>query len=109
MCSVETVILIKQVGMDLYVGKAPDESLVYLPVKSSSIFTQLVDGKRSHIINEAAKDRQTMNEVRQAFNMESQKLQNCMIVPFGENTGRRGGAMILILINKFTMGEDDKP
>ena len=64
MCSVETVILIKQVGMDLYVGKAPDESLVYLPVKSSSIFTQLVDGKRTHIINEAAKDRQTMNEIR---------------------------------------------
>ena len=50
-----------------------------------------------------------MNEVRQALNMVDQKLQNLMILPFGENQGRRGGVMILILINKFSMGEDDKP
>ena len=49
-----------------------------------------------------------MNEVRQVFNIEK-KLQNLMIVPFGENQGRRGGAMVLILFNKFCMGEDDKP
>ena len=85
MCSVETVILIKQVGMDLYVGKNGEDQMVYLPVKASSIFTQLVEGKKTHVINEAAKDRQTMNEIRQAFKMESQKLQNCMIVPLGEN------------------------
>ena len=50
-----------------------------------------------------------MNEIRQAFNMESQKLQNAMITPFGENQGRRGGTIIIVLLNKFTMGEDDKP
>lgn len=60
--------------MDLYVGKTPDEQMIYIPVKASSIFTQLVDSKKTHIINEAAKDRQTMNEVRQALNMENQKL-----------------------------------
>ena len=31
------------------------------------------------------------------------------MVPFGENTGRRGGALLLILINKFSVGEDDRP
>lgn len=32
-----------------------------------------------------------------------------MIVPFGENIGKHGGVMIFILMNKFSMGEDDKP
>ena len=39
MCSVENVILIKQVGMDLYVGKNGEDQMIYLPVKASSIFT----------------------------------------------------------------------
>lgn len=31
-----------------------------------------------------------------------------MIVPIGENKGKLGGAILLILVNKFSMGDDDK-
>ena len=49
-----------------------------------------------------------MNEVRAAFNI-SMKLNNLMIVPFGENQGKHGGVMLLVMMNKFCRGDDDKP
>ena len=69
MCSVETVILLRQVGMDLYVGRKVGEAdMIYVPVNPTSVFTQMVDSRKTIIVNDAAKDRQTMSEVRQAFN-----------------------------------------
>ena len=105
MMSVETAMLLRQVGTNLYVGKK-DGELVYSEVKDSGILTQLVDNRRIHIVNDVSKDREVVQELRSEFNLG--KLHNIMILPFGQNVGKRGGVLILILLNKFVIGEDDK-
>lgn len=104
--NVQNCIIVRQVGLHLYVGKCSGK-MVYIPVRESSIFTQTLETRKVMIVNEPAKDRQTIAEVRGALNILG-KLQNLMIVPFGENKGKFGGTMLLILINKYTIGEDDK-
>ncbi len=66
-----------------------------------------MDSKKHLIINEPAKERQTVTEVRTTLGITS-KLNNLMIVPFGRNQGKSGGALILVLINKYSIGDDDK-
>ena len=56
LCSVERTVILRQAGMDIYIGKKQQE-MVYVPVKESSIFTQMVEMKKVHIINDAGKDR----------------------------------------------------
>jgi len=92
--------------MQIYSGKKLGQT-IYAPVKESSILTQTIAYGKTIVINEPNKDRQSVNEVRNALNMG--KLNNLMIVPFGENDGQRGGAMIFILINKFNASEEGKP
>ena len=79
--------------------------MIYIPVKESSVFTQTTNNKKVIIVNEASKDRATVNEVRSWFKVSS-KLQNLMIVPVGENKGKHGGALLVIMLNKFTMQDD---
>ena len=92
--------------MQIYSGKKLGQT-IFAPVKESSIITQAVTNKKTVVINEPNKDRLSINEVRKTLNMG--KLHNLMLVPFGENEGKRGGAMLLILMNKFCIGDGDKP
>ena len=85
-----------------------DQTMVYVPVRADSIFTQILETRKVVVINEAAKDRKTINEVRSTFTLDI-KVNNLMIVPLGQNVGKNGGAMLLVLLNKFCFGEDDKP
>ena len=50
MCGVETAIIFKQVGLNLFYGKKGGQ-LVFAPVRESSIFTQVVENKKTYIIN----------------------------------------------------------
>jgi len=92
--------------MQIYYGKKLGQT-IFAPVKESSIITQTIASKKTYVINEPKKDRQSINEIRETLNMG--KLHNLMLVPFGENEGKRGGAMLLILMNKFCIGDGDKP
>ena len=83
--------------------------MIFVPLTKGSIFTQTIETRRTVIVNEAPKDRDTVNEVRNAFNLVTMKVNNLMMVPVGENQGKKGGAMVIILINKFTLGEEDRP
>ena len=107
MCGVESVYIFRQVGLSLFVGRK-DGVMVYFPVRESSIFSQAIEKKKPVIVNEVAKDREVVNEVREALNFK-QKVHNLMIVPFGQNVGKQGGALIIILLNKYSMNEEDKP
>ena len=72
------------------------------------MFTQTLLNKKPWIVNEAPKDRVTVNEVREWIKM-NEKLRNLMIVPVGENKSKRhGGAILIVLLNKFNMGDDGK-
>lgn len=93
--------------MSLYVGRKSGK-MIYIPVKESSVFTQTLLNKKPWIVNEAPKDRVTVNEVREWIKM-NEKLRNLMIVPVGENKSKRhGGAILIVLLNKFNMGDDGK-
>ena len=61
-------------------GKKNGE-LVYSQVNDASILTQVVESRKVYIVNEVAKDREVVNELRVIFNLG--KLHNIMIVPFG--------------------------
>ena len=78
-----------------------------MPLNGSGILTQVIESKKIFMVNEPAKDRNSVNEVRQALGID--KIHNMMLVPFGENRGKHGGAMLLCLLNKFSMGEEGKP
>ena len=107
-CSVEKCFIMRQVGLTLYQAKKED-GMIFVPLTKGSIFTQTIETRRTVIVNEAPKDRDTVNEVRNAFNLVTMKVNNLMMVPVGENQGKKGGAMVIILINKFTLGEEDRP
>jgi len=38
--------------------------------------------------------------------MKNEKLRNLMIVPVGENKDKHGGAILIILLNKFSVGDE---
>ena len=48
-----------------------------------------------------------ITEVRDVLNFP--KIHNLLIAPYGSNVGKRGGAMLLLLLNKFSMSDDGKP
>jgi len=83
LCSVEMCICLRQVGLQLYTGKCKD-TMVYVPVRESSIFTQTIESRKNAVINEAPKEREKVQEVRTALGITT-KLTNLMIVPLGEN------------------------
>ena len=83
LCSVEMVICLRQVGLQLYSGLVQGGT-VYIPIKSSSIYTQSLESRKNYIINEPARERQAVNEVRTTLGITS-KLNNMMIVPLGRN------------------------
>ena len=74
--------------------------MIYIPVRDSSVFTQTLQNKKPWIVNDPAKDRATVNEVRD-WVKTNEKMRNLMIIPVGENQGKHGGAIIILLINKF--------
>jgi len=100
-------VILRQEGLTLYVGRKGGK-MIYIPVKESSVFTQTTISKKVMVVNEASKDRATINEVRNWFSVTN-KLQNLMIVPVGENKGKHGGALLVIMLNKFTTGDDGNP
>ena len=66
------------------------------------MLTQTIENRKILVVNEACKDRALVNEIRSQFKM-TEKLCNLMMIPLGENQGKYGGAMLLILINNFRM------
>ena len=107
MIGLQQCIIMRQEGLTLYVGRKSGK-MIYIPVKESSVFAQTTTSKKVMIVNEAPKDRNTVNEVRSWFKVRD-KLQNLMIVPVGENKGKHGGALLVIMLNKFVMQDDGNP
>ena len=78
--------------------------MIYIPINPSSVLTKTLESGKPIIVNEATKHRATVNEVRNTLKIR-EKLRNLMIVPIGENKGKHGGAMLLILVNKYVMDD----
>ena len=104
--SLQKCIILKQEGLNLYAGRKSGK-MIYIPVKESSVFTQTLQTKKVCIVNDASKDRATVNEVREWIKM-NEKVSNLMIIPVGENQGKHGGAILIILLNKFSFNDSGK-
>lgn len=68
--------------------------------------TQTVENKKVYVVNDISKDREVANHVRETFSLK--KVSNLMIVPFGDNEGKAGGVLLLVLLDKYIMNEDGK-
>jgi len=65
-------IILRQEGLNLYAGRKAGK-MIYIPLKDSSAYTQTIISKKIVVVNEAPKDRSTVNEVRNSLNL-SQKV-----------------------------------
>ena len=86
-----------------------DEDMVFVPWTKGSCFNTAVESRKTHVINEVSKDRDTISEIRTSLGLSTMKINNLILVPVGDNQGKKGGAMVIVLINKFFMGDEDKP
>lgn len=75
-------------------------------MRESSILTQTIDNKKVYVVNDISKDREVVNHVRETLQLK--KVNNVMMQPFGQNENKMGGAMLLIMLDKFSMSEDGK-
>ena len=76
---------------------------IFIPVIEKTLYHDLVESKRHLIINDIAKERETVRYIKESVSMK--RFQNCLLVPMGSNSTKGRNAIILLLFNKKAKSE----